>query len=134
MTSAKLSRREYGTGSITWLSPRRARLRIRVPGETGQRTKVVRVAPKDKGGIGESKAELERLVAELAVGTPTERKTGTVGELLEASLAHCKRVGRTQSTIESYEYATTRVPAALGSLPLSQLTSHHLDTLYGDLA
>ena len=28
----------------------------------------------------------------------------------------------------------TRVPTALGSLPLTQLTSHHLDTLYGDLA
>jgi integrase len=134
MPPAKPSRREYGTGSITWLSPRRARLRIRVPGETGQRTKVVRVAPKDKGGIGEAKAELERFVAELAVGTPTERTTVTVSEMLEAYLAHCKRVGRTQSTIESYGYSTTRVPAALGSLPLTQLTSHHLDTLYGELA
>ena len=133
MPSAKPSRREYGTGGITWLSPRRARLRVRVPGETGQRTKVVRVAPKDKGGIGEAKAELERFVAELAVGTPTERTTVTVSEMLEAYLAHCKRVGRTQSTIESYGYSTTRVPATLGSLPLSQLTSHHLDTLYGDL-
>ena len=101
MPPAKPSRREYGTGSITWLSPRRARLRIRVPGETGQRTKVVRVAPKDKGGIGEAKAELERFVAELAVGTPTERTTVTVSEMLEAYLVHCKRVGRTQSTIES---------------------------------
>ena len=82
MPPAKPSRREYGTGSITWLSPRRARLRIRVPGETGQRTKVVRVAPKDKGGIGEAKAELERFVAELAVGTPTERTTVTVSEML----------------------------------------------------
>ena len=89
MPSAKLSRREYGTGSITWLSPRRARLRIRVPGETGQRTKVVRVAPKDKGGIGEAEAELERFVAELAVGTPTERTTVTVSEMLQAYLAHC---------------------------------------------
>jgi integrase len=134
MPPAKPSRREYGTGSITWLSPRRARLRIRVPGETGQRTKVVRVAPKDKGGIGEAKAELERFVAELAVGTPTERTTVTVSEMLQAYLAHCKRVGRTQSTIESYQYSMTRVPTALGSLPLTQLTSHHLDTLYGDLA
>ena len=90
--------------------------------------------PKDKGGIGEAKAELERFVAELAVGTPTERTTVTVSEMLQAYLAHCKRVGRTQSTIESYEYSTTRVPAALGSLPLTELTSHHLDTLYGDLA
>ena len=61
MPSAKPSRCEYGTGSITWLSPRRARLRVRVHGETGQRTKVVRVAPKDKGGIGEAKAELEKV-------------------------------------------------------------------------
>jgi hypothetical protein len=86
--------------------------------------------PKDKGGIGEAKAELEKFVAELAVGTPTEND-GHGEQMLEAYLAHCKRVGRTQSTIESYEYSTTRVPAVLGSLPLTQLTSRHLDTLYG---
>jgi integrase len=127
-------RREYGSGGITWLSPRRVRLRIRVPGEAGQRSKVVRVAPKDKGGIGEARAELERFAAELAEGTPVERPTVTVGEMLAAYLVHCKRIGRTQSTVESYEHAVTRVPATLGSLPLAQLTARHLDALYGDLA
>ncbi len=91
------------------------------------------MAPKDKGGIGEAKTELERFLAGLAVATPTERTTVTVSEMLEAYLAHCQRVGRTQSTIESYRYSHAR-PATLGSLPLTQLTSHDLDTLYGVLA
>ena len=34
MPAANQSRREYGTGGITWLSARRVRLRIRVPGES----------------------------------------------------------------------------------------------------
>jgi integrase len=134
MPSAKPSRREYGTGGITWLSPRRARLRVRLPGENRQRTKVVRVAPKEKGGIGEAKAELEKFVAELAEGTPAGRPTVTVREMLDAYLVHCKRIGRTQSTIESYQYSLTRVPTALGSLPLVELTARELDALYGDLA
>ena len=69
-----------------------------MPGEKGQRSKVVRVVPKDKCGIGEDKAELERFDAELPIGTPTKRPTVTVREMLEAYLAPCERVGRTQST------------------------------------
>jgi len=56
------------------------------------------VVPKDKCGIGEDKAELERFDAELPIGTPTKRPTVTVREMLEAYLAPCERVGRTQST------------------------------------
>ena len=84
-------------GDITWLSP---------PARSAQSSGARRdrsahqgrpSAPKDKGGIGEAKAELERFVAELAVGTPTERTTVTVSEMLQAYLAHCKRVGRTRN-------------------------------------
>jgi len=92
------------------------------------------VAPKDKGGIGEAKAELERFAAGLAEGSPADRPTVTVGEMLTAYLVHCKRIGRTQSTVESYEHVVARVPGALGSLPLAQLSARHLDALYGDLA
>jgi hypothetical protein len=51
-----------------------------VAGEDGQRTKAVRVASKDKGGIGEAKAELGHFAASLAEGTPAERPTVTVAE------------------------------------------------------
>jgi hypothetical protein len=59
------AKRTYGTGGITWLGPRRARLRVRVPGETGQRTKVVHVAQRDRGGRGEAAAALETFAREV---------------------------------------------------------------------
>ena len=92
------------------------------------------MAPKDKGGIGEAKAELERFAGELLEGTSVEGPTVTVAEMLKTYLAHCERIGRAQSTIESYEHVTRRVPATLGSMPLTNLTAHDLDALYGDLA
>ena len=58
MTST--AKRDYGSGGIQWLSARRARLRVRLPGETTQRSKVVRVRPKDHGGLGDAKAEMEK--------------------------------------------------------------------------
>jgi hypothetical protein len=54
-----------------------------VAGEDGQRTKVVSVTSKDKGGIGEAKVELGHFAASLAECTPTERPTVTVAEMLD---------------------------------------------------
>jgi hypothetical protein len=88
MSSAKSSRREYGTGGITWLSPRRARLRVRVPGEDGQRSKVVRVAPKDKGGLAPPKSEdgvRSIVLGELGLGLDTAaRRMGHTKEVMLA--------------------------------------------------
>jgi len=58
------AKRTYGTGGIT-LGPRRARLRVRVPGETGQRTKVVHVTQRDRDGRGEAAAALETFAREV---------------------------------------------------------------------
>ncbi len=137
MALATQPRREYGSGSITWLSP--SARPSQGPGawpERGQRSKVVLgVSPKDKGGIREAGAELEKFAAELAAGhrARTADRHGGL-KCSQAYLVHCKRIGRTQSTIESYEHAVTRVPTTLGSLPLAQLSARHLDALFGDLA
>jgi hypothetical protein len=129
--------REYGTGGISWIGPTKVQLRIWVPTENDRRreTKVVKVPDREHGGRGKAKEELEKFIAEVAqrASVPTG-PTVTVAEMLDAYLVHCKRIGSTQSTIESYEHATRRVPATLGALPLAKLTSRDLDAFCGDLA
>src|ERR1035437_5653551 len=128
---------EYGTGGISWIGPTKVQLRIWVPTENDRRreTKVVKVPDREHGGRGKAKEELEKFIAEVAqrASVPTG-PTVTVADMLDAYLVHCKRIGRTQSTIESYEHATRRVPATLGALPLAKLTSRDLDAFCGDLA
>lgn len=130
-------RREYGTGGISWIGPTKVQLRIWVPTENDRRreTKVVKVPNREHGGRGKAKEELEKFIAEVAqrASVPTG-PTVTVAEMLDAYLVHCKRIGSTQSTIESYEHATRRVPATLGALPLAKLTSRDLDAFCGGLA
>jgi len=53
--------------------------------------------------------------------------------MLDAYLVHCKRIGRTQSTIESYGHAAARLPTTLGTMPLTMLKPRDLDAFYGDL-
>src|SRR5664280_2348597 len=130
-------RREYGTGGISWIGATRVRLRIWVPTADGRRraTKVVRVPDREHGGRGAAKAELEKFIAEVAERSSTQvPSTVTVAELLDAYLLHCKRIGRTQSTIESYGHAAARLPTALGAMPLTMLHPHDLEAFYGDLA
>ena len=96
-------RREYGTGGISWVGATKVRLRIWVPTADGRRreTKVVRVPDREHGGRGAAKAELEKFIADVAERSSTPvPSTVTVAEMLEAYLVHCKRIGRTQSTIE----------------------------------
>ena len=105
--------------------------------EDGRRreTRVVRVPDREHGGRGVAKAELEKFIAEVADrSSKSERPAVTVAEMLKAYLVHCQRIGRTQSTIESYGHAADRVPAALGELPLANLTARDLDAFYGQLA
>ena len=97
-------RREYGTGGISWIGATKVRLRIWVPTADGRRreTRVVRVPDREHGGRGAAKAELEKFIAEVAERSfAAVTPTVTVAEMLEAYLVHCKRIGRTQSTIES---------------------------------
>ncbi len=71
---ASTARRENGTGSITWLSPRRT-------------------------------AYIER----------------------------CRRIGRRQSTVESYEMAGKRIATEMKAKPIDTLTGHDFDEFSGDL-
>jgi len=130
-------RREYGTGGISWIGATKVRLRIWVPTADGRRreTKVVRVPDREHGGRGAAKAELEKFIAEVAERSSTPvPSTVTVAEMLDAYLIHCKRIGRTQSTIESYGHAAARLPKTLEAMPLTTLKAHDLDAFYGELA
>jgi len=130
-------RREYGTGGISWVGATKVRLRIWVPTADGRRreTKVVRVPDREHGGRGAAKVELEKFIAEVAErSSAAVTPTVTVAEMLEAYLVHCKRIGRTQSTIESYGHAAARLPTTLGAMPLTMLKPRDLDAFYGDLA
>ena len=90
---------------------------------------------REHGGRGAAKAELEKFIAEVTERSSTPvPSTVTVAEMLDAYLVHCKRIGRTQSTIESYGHAAARLPTTLGAMPLTMLKPHDLDAFYGDLA
>ena len=133
MTST--AKRDYGSGGIQWLSARRARLRVRLPGETTQRSKVVRVRPKDHGGLGDAKAEMEKFAADLRLERArAERTVHTVDELFTAYVAHCRRVGRRPGTVESYESAAKRLTPALKAMPIEDLTGRDVDQFYGELS
>jgi hypothetical protein len=140
MSTPTATRREWGTGGISWVTPTKIRLRVWAPTEDGgrrRRTKVVRGVPdRDRGGRGVAKVALEQFMAEVAQPAVPElpRSTVTVSEMLKGYLAHCTRIGRTQSTVESYENATKRVTPELGAMPLAKLTGTDLNALYGELA
>jgi integrase len=132
-------RRDYGSGGISWLGPRKVRLLVRVKTDRGERsrvTKVVTVAhDKSHGGVGQAKVELKKFQEEIArqKTQPPAKATTTFGEMLHAYVADCKRRGRTQSTIESFTYSIKRIPHALGALPLTELTAEDLDAFYGEM-
>ena len=131
------ARREYGTGGISWIGATKVRLRIWVPTADGRRreTRVVRVPDREHGGRGAAKVELEKFIAEVTERSSKEvTPTVTVAEMLEAYLVHCKRIGRTQSTIETYGHAVARLPETIGALELAKLTPRDLDSFYGHLA
>ncbi len=128
-----MPKREYGSGGITWITNTKARLSVRVAG--GRRTKVVTVVHRDRGGRSAAAAELELFAEELRVQALDPREAAvTVRQMLDEYVDHCRRIGRAQGTIETYVKVFKRVPSALGSLPLSALSSRDLDQLYTQLA
>jgi hypothetical protein len=73
-----------------------------VDGESGQRSKAVRVAHRDQGGGGETATELASFVRAIeSEEVESEKQVRTVGEVLTAYIEHCRRIGRRQGTIES---------------------------------
>ncbi len=124
--------RQYGTGSVSWLSPTKARLRIRVGGE--RRTKMMTVSHRDRGGRGEANEALQVMIAEAEAEKRAPRGSHTLGETMDAYVGHLRRIGRSPSTVELYGNVRKQIPADLATLPLSELTAADLDGLYGTLA
>ena len=95
----KPTRREWGTGSITWLSPSKALLRI--PTSDGVRSKTVRLAHRDHRGRGQAEEELAKFEAEL-----NAVEDSPAGETLESVLSyyidHVTRLDKRRGTIETY--------------------------------
>jgi integrase len=132
------TKREYGSGGVSWLkgSNYRALLRVRVemPEGTIRRSKTVKVRHKDHGGRGDALAELEKFRTELATSAAVTPSSGpSLAKLLTEYANHC-RTRNAASTVQSYIYAAKRIPGELGSRPLTTITSKDLDTLYDDLA
>lgn len=127
-----VTKREYGSGGIAWVTNTKVRLSARIDGT--RRTKTVTVVHRDRGGRTAAAAELERFLEELRENAVAPKSCGvTVAKHLADYVEHCRTVGRAQSTIETYEMIFKRVPSELGRLPLSDLTAHELDDLYGQL-
>ena len=92
------------------------------------------VAHRDQGGRGEAATELENFVSEIHSGqVQTENRVRTLCEVLTACVDHCRRIGRRQSTVESYEMVAKRITTEMNAKPIDTLTGHDFDEFYGDL-
>lgn len=129
------TKREYGSGGISWLSNYKVRLRvwIELDGEKVRRSKVVKVAHRDHGGRGEATAELDAYLDAVALDLAPGRESRTLEQVIEAYIVDRKRLGKAAKTIEAYEDSLERLPAPLRALPLSDLTAHDLDAAYGQM-
>ena len=130
----KPGRRAWGSGGITWITMTKVRLAVRVTDQDGVRrakTKTVQVSRRDQGGRGEARVELEKFIEELS--RPGPKDSPTVLALLTEYRQHCQRIGRSQSTIESYEYVEKRL-GDFGKMRAAEVTTHDVDTFYGTLA
>ncbi len=127
------TRREWGSGSITWTGPSTARLRVSVEidGQRVRRTKTVHVSHRNHGGRGEAAEALREFVAECQ--SPTDQRSPTVDQLMADYIAHCERIGRTPTTLDSYRMVRTRL-RPIGDVKVRDLTARHLDDLYGTLS
>lgn len=125
--------RAYGSGSVTWLSPTRVKIRVRVSGKA--RSKTIRVTHRDHGGRGEADAALEAFVNEVGTEAPVPEESAlTLGTLMDAYVADRARVGKARSTVESYENTRRRLSNTLANTPVDQLNPQDLDRFYGELA
>jgi site-specific recombinase XerD len=106
-----------------------------VDGESGQRSRVVRVAHRDHGGRGEAATELENFVCEIqSEQFRAENQVRTVGEVITSYIEHCRRIGRRRGTVESYEMVAKRITTEMKAKPIDTLTGRDFDEFYGDLA
>jgi integrase len=126
----KPTRREWGSGSITWMGPSKALLRIST--SSGVRSKTVRTAHRDHGGRGQAEEALAKFEAELIA-----QEDSPAGETLESVLTyyigHVTRLGKTRGTVETYEAVAKRLPDDLKTRPIELVGPDDLDQFYGQL-
>ena len=80
-----------------------------------------------RGGKRDAKRALDKLVAE-AGRTRTIGTTATVGKLLTDHIANLERLGKAQSTMETYRtHIAKHIRPGLGSIRLDKLTVHDVD-------
>lgn len=127
-------KRNRGTGGITWLDNRRARLRVRVDGKV--RSKVIHTSNKAHGGRGEAAEALDAFIAEIDREKANDGREGarkTVRMLMDDYTTHCADTGRRPGTVENYEMTTKRLTEELANLPLVDVGPHDLDVFYASL-
>jgi integrase len=87
-----------------------------------------------RGTKSAAEAERRRLEREVSEGKHLGVK-GTVGDLLEAWLAHVERIGRRPATVETYRTVIqAHLLPALGALRLRKLTAYDLGACYASKA
>jgi integrase len=95
---------------------------------------VVRVAHRDHGGRGEAATALEDFVRAIeSEQIQLEHQVRTLGEVLTTYIEHCRRIGRRQATVESYEMVAKRITMEMKETPINILTGHDFDEFYGGL-
>jgi integrase len=129
------TKREYGSGSITWLDNTRAQLRVRakIDGTSARFSKVVRVTHKNHGGRGEAADELDQFQTECEQRQAIEANSATLAQLMTEYTKFYETLDKAQGSVEQCRTAAGRIPAELGSKPISRLGAHDLDGLYGEL-
>ncbi len=128
-TAKKRAPRGAGSLSERPGHPGTWRLRWREGGRTRETT--------FSGSFSAAAAELRRLGALAGNAPPAVREDEerTVGELLDAWLTHNERTGKSARYVaENRRAIDTRLRPALGLVRLDQLTTKHLDDLYGTWA
>jgi integrase len=86
-----------------------------------------------RGGKREARKALDALVAEVAQGKGVGT-SATVGSLLDAWMANLQRLGKAQSTLESYDqHVRNHIRPGLGNVKLSRLGVHDVDAYLAGL-
>jgi integrase len=130
---AAINSRRRGAGSIRERSPGHYELRAYNPVTRKQVTRTFHAPRPEKGsGIRAARAELAKLVAEVAEGNhDRDGQKATVAELLDDWLSQRRAVGRSPTTLHDYAASAGRIKAsAIGTKTVARLTTRDIDVVY----
>ena len=130
-----MSGQRKGTGSIRERSPGHYELRAYNAMTGRQVTRTFRAPRPEKGaGIRAARAELAKLVAEVAEGKHNQNGgKASVSELLDDWLAQRAAVGRSPTTLHDYAASARRIKAtSIGTKAVTKLTTRDIDLAYSE--